>query len=105
MGIFSVFAGFMYNDFFSVGFTWLFLDSGFKDTDGPGPYPFGLDWAWHGATNELLFVNSLKMKLSVLFGVLQMIVGLVLRFSDAIYDKKMIDLAFECVPMLVFMVC
>ena len=32
-----------------------------------------------GSSNELLYVNSMKMKLSVLFGVLQMTVGLLLR--------------------------
>merc|ERR1719498_471724 len=70
-----------------------------------GPYPFGIDWAWHGATNELLYMNSLKMKLSVLFGVLQMTMGVFLRFGNAIYFKSFIDFFCECCPMLVFMVC
>mmetsp|Transcript_72750 Transcript_72750/g.151907 ORF Transcript_72750/g.151907 Transcript_72750/m.151907 type:complete len:811 (-) Transcript_72750:188-2620(-) len=118
LGIFATFAGFMYNDFFSVGLQ--LFESGFVDKDGdgvytpiydvkneggPGPYPFGLDWAWVGASNELLFVNSMKMKLSVLFGVLQMIVGLLLRWSNAIYDKNMTDFIFECIPMMIFMLC
>merc|ERR1712203_111871 len=121
LGIFATFAGFMYNDFFSIGLPifssrWEDLDgdgeftpkAGFDDTnsgDGYGPYPFGLDWAWVGASNELLYVNSLKMKLSVLFGVAQMIVGLVLRWSNAIYEKNMTDFIFECIPMMVFMLC
>merc|ERR1712039_1099415 len=54
---------------------------------------------------ELLFVNSLKMKLSVLFGVVQMIFGLLLRWSNALYDKNMTDFIFECIPMMVFMLC
>ncbi len=36
-------------------------------------------WAASGSSNELLYMNSLKMKLSVLFGVLQMTVGIILR--------------------------
>ncbi|OLP92047.1 V-type proton ATPase 116 kDa subunit a isoform 2 [Symbiodinium microadriaticum] len=76
-----------------------------KNEGGPGPYPFGLDWAWHGASNELLYVNSLKMKLSVLFGVLQMTVGLVLRWSNAFYEKNMTDFLCECIPMMIFMLC
>jgi len=117
LGIFATFAGFMYNDFFSIGLP--LMDSRFEDdgsgtwkptfdtqnTGGPGPYPFGLDWAWKGASNELLFVNSLKMKLSVLFGVVQMTVGLILRWSNAIYDKNITDFIFECIPMMVFMIC
>merc|ERR1719350_366383 len=75
------------------------------NTGGPGPYPFGLDWAWAGATNELLFVNSLKMKLSVLFGVLQMVVGVILRWSNALHFRNALDFIFECVPMMIFMLC
>jgi V-type H+-transporting ATPase subunit a len=121
LGIFATFAGFMYNDFFSVSLQ--LFPSGFdfpsggglygeytpntdiKNEGGKGPYPFGLDWAWAGASNELLFVNSLKMKLSVLFGVLQMIVGVLLRWSNAFYEKNLTDFIFECMPMMVFMVC
>jgi len=117
MGLFATFAGFMYNDFFSIGLQ--LFESGYtgpdengnfvpnfdiKNEGGKGPYPFGLDWAWVGSENELLYVNSLKMKLSVLFGVLQMCLGLVLRFSNAVYDKNMTDLFFECIPMAIFMV-
>ena len=58
-----------------------------------------------GASNELLYVNSMKMKLSVLFGVLQMFVGVLLRWSNAFYQKNMIDFIFECLPMMVFLLC
>jgi len=68
-----------------------------------GPYPFGVDPAWHGTSNELLFVNNLKMKLSVLIGVSQMLLGVGLRVSNALYDSNMVDLLCECVPMLIFM--
>jgi len=118
MGFFATFAGFMYNDFFSIGIP--LLASRWEDPDkdghfspiydvknsgGMGPYPFGMDWAWEGASNELLYMNSLKMKLSVLFGVLQMIVGVLLRWSNAFYEKSTLDLICECIPMMVFMLC
>merc|ERR1711948_156346 len=32
-------------------------------------------------------------------------VGLVLRWSNAIYEKNMTDFIFECIPMMVFMFC
>jgi len=127
MGFFAVFAGFMYNDLFAMALP-LFKTRFHADpqatgtTDCPqcvgwipnhdppsedpdGPYPFGLDWAWEGSSNQLLFVNSLKMKLSVLFGVMQMIVGVLLRWSNAFFDKSMTDFFCECVPMMVFMIC
>eukprot|EP00747_Dinoflagellata_sp_TGD_P184174 gnl/TRDRNA2_/TRDRNA2_39575_c0_seq1.p1 gnl/TRDRNA2_/TRDRNA2_39575_c0~~gnl/TRDRNA2_/TRDRNA2_39575_c0_seq1.p1 ORF type:complete len:804 (-),score=201.51 gnl/TRDRNA2_/TRDRNA2_39575_c0_seq1:200-2611(-) len=118
MGMCATFAGFMYNDFFSVGMQ--IWPSKFEDPNGDGnfvptydvtnsggegPYPFGLDPAWIGASNELLFVNSLKMKMSVLFGVLQMIVGVLVRWSNALYEKNMVDFICECLPMMVFMIC
>jgi V-type H+-transporting ATPase subunit a len=120
LGIYATFAGFLYNDMFSVGLQ--LFDTRFEGPDEKGnyfptwdiknegngkggPYPFGVDWAWHGATNELLFMNSMKMKLSVLFGVIQMTLGVFLRFGNAIYFKSFIDLFCECCPMLIFMVC
>ena len=33
-------------------------------------YPIGIDPMWYMGANELTFMNSLKMKLSVIFGVL-----------------------------------
>eukprot|EP00397_Hematodinium_sp_SG-2012_P010818 GEMP01010944.1.p1 GENE.GEMP01010944.1~~GEMP01010944.1.p1 ORF type:complete len:857 (+),score=174.05 GEMP01010944.1:263-2833(+) len=130
MGFFALYAGLLYSDMFSVGLDlfgtrWVCEEPtnsseksyectaaydvkngrDGKDEDDQGPYPFGLDPAWHGANNELLYVNSLKMKLSVIIGVTQMCVGLVLRFSNAIFERNFVDLAFECIPMAFFMLC
>jgi len=125
MGFFGVYAGFMYNDFFSVGFNlfgtrWTPIhaegeavehfspaydvkNSGAEGTRGP--YPWGLDPAWHGSTNELLFLNSLKMKVSVIVGVVQMIAGLLLRWSNAAFERNGVDFCCECIPMMIFMIC
>merc|ERR1719247_151130 len=124
MGFFGVYCGFMYNDLFSVGIDlfgsrWhhheeevggravhLFEPAyDAKNMGGLGPYPFGLDPAWHGAANELVFVNSLKMKLSVILGVVQMIAGLFFRFGNSIHEGTWWTFFCECCPMMVFMVC
>merc|ERR1719213_411537 len=121
MGFFAIYAGFMYNDFFSIGLDifgtrWSHTKTtggmeifepnyDTKNNGGAGPYPFGLDPTWHGANNELLFVNSLKMKISVLFGVAQMIVGVVLRWLNSANEGNLLDFLCEGLPMMFFMIC
>lgn len=36
-------------------------------------YPYGLDPRWFHTSNQLAFINSFKMKLSVTIGVVQMV--------------------------------
>eukprot|EP00438_Fugacium_kawagutii_P003611 Skav221988 [mRNA] locus=scaffold4787:24791:34067:- [translate_table: standard] len=51
------------------------------------------------------YLNSMKMKLAVVLGVAQMLVGLLLRFRNAMYEKNKVDFACECLPMFIFMIC
>ena len=120
MGFFAVYAGLIYNDCFSLGLNlfgskWQFegQDSGSVEENAvavptaaygssESVYPFGLDPIWHVTVNELLFFNSFKMKLSVIFGIIQMFLGTCLKGLNAIYFNEKLDLAFEFVPMVVF---
>lgn len=120
MGFFAVYAGFMYNDCFSLGLN-LFgtrykfdgMDTGEVEEgdeaqliygygNDQSVYPFGLDPIWHVTSNELLFFNSFKMKLSVIFGIIQMFAGTCLKGLNAIYFHEPLDFMFEFVPMVVF---
>src|SRR5258705_4277433 len=78
MGVFSIYAGFLYNDIFSKSLhiwqsAWKWPESNgtlVTATLSDHRYPFGLDPGWHGAENILVFSNSYKMKMSVVLGVI-----------------------------------
>jgi vacuolar-type H+-ATPase subunit I/STV1 len=55
-------------------------------------------------TQELLFFNSLKMKMSVILGITQMTFGLILKVLNAIHYKSATDLWLEAIPQVWFMV-
>jgi len=120
MGFFAVYAGMIYNDCFSLGLNffgsrWAFEGQDYGSVEegavaqptapygsDESVYPFGLDPIWHVSTNELLFFNSFKMKLSVIFGITQMFMGTCLKGLNAIYFQERLDLLFEFIPMVVF---
>lgn len=120
MGFFAVYAGFIYNDCFSLGlnlFGSKYLFPGQEDNEvvegeeamniapygsDASVYPFGLDPIWHVSSTDLLFLNSFKMKLSVIFGIAQMSVGTCLKGLNAIYYGEKLDFFFEFLPMVVF---
>jgi len=122
MGFFAVYAGLMYNDMFSLGLNlfgsrWVYegqyegeVEEGSSAMqtaaygDASSVYPVGLDPAWKRASNELLFFNSFKMKISVVFGIIQMFSGTMLKGANAIFFNQKLDLFFEVVPMVVFAV-
>lgn len=79
MGVFSMFTGLIYNDIFSKtlhiwesGWEWPSAENATELTavNTGRVYPFGLDPAWHGAENALVFTNSYKMKMSIVLGVI-----------------------------------
>ena len=110
MGFFAVYCGLLYNDFLS---TPLYFGSCYN-TEGLGKgnitqknencnYKFGLDPVWYMSTNELGFINSLKMKLSVILGVFHMIIGIILKGLNAIFEKDFVELIFVFFPQLILM--
>ena len=106
MGFFSFYCGFIYNDFTSVPLKVI------QDTCYNIPhdhkskvtvkddcvYKFGVDPSWYLGKNELAFMNSLKMKLSVILGVTQMALGVVMKAFNSVQFKRKIDFYFEFIP-------
>lgn len=116
MAVFSIFTGLIYNDAFSKSMTlfpsaWEFKkpenwvkgmsisatlnDEGYR-------YPFGMDYAWHGTDNDLLFSNSYKMKMSIILGWAHMTYSLCLSYINARHFKKPIDIWGNFLPGMIF---
>ncbi|PPD71896.1 hypothetical protein GOBAR_DD31214 [Gossypium barbadense] len=67
------------------------------------PYPFGVDPSWRGSRSELPFLNSLKMKMSILLGVAQMNLGIVLSYFNARFFRSSLDIRYQFVPQMIFL--
>ena len=66
-------------------------------------YPIGVDPAWYLSINELGFLNSLKMKISVILGVMQMSLGVCMKAFNATYRKDKLDFFLEFVPQIILL--
>ncbi|XP_070280090.1 V-type proton ATPase 116 kDa subunit a 4 isoform X3 [Myotis yumanensis] len=131
MGIFSIYTGFIYNDCFSKAFnifgsswsvrpmfrngTWnmetmetnplLQLNPAIPGVYSGNPYPFGIDPIWNLASNKLTFLNSYKMKMSVILGIVQMTFGVILSLFNHIYFRKTLNILLQFIPEMIFMLC
>uniref|UniRef100_H3B8J9 V-type proton ATPase subunit a n=1 Tax=Latimeria chalumnae TaxID=7897 RepID=H3B8J9_LATCH len=130
MSVFSIYTGFIYNDCFSKAFnilgsswrvgpmfhngTWnkeilettplLQLDPAVPGVFSGNPYPFGIDPLWNIAGNKLTFLNSYKMKMSVVLGIVHMVFGILLSLLNHIYFKKTINIILQFIPEMIFII-
>ncbi|KAJ3109197.1 H(+)-transporting V0 sector ATPase subunit a [Phlyctochytrium planicorne] len=111
MGIFSIYTGLIYNDIFSksmnlFGSMWEFhQDPHSKKYVGqklPKTYAIGVDPAWNGAENGLMFSNSYKMKMAIVIGVLHMLFGICLNVFNHIHFKRISHIYTETIPQLIY---
>jgi V-type H+-transporting ATPase subunit a len=66
-------------------------------------YAFGLDPVWHGTTTQLAYTNSLKMKIAVSLGVVQMTFGIILSAFNFKYFGETLSIWTEFLPQMIFM--
>lgn len=115
MALFSIYTGLIYNEFFSVPFemfgrsAYACRDLSCRDATTEGlikvreAYSFGVDPKWHGSRSELPFLNSLKMKMSILLGVAQMNLGIILSYFNAKFFSNSINTWYQFIPQLIFL--
>ena len=115
--IFAIFCGLMYNEFFSIPLDFfgtcynnvkdgkLVLDKEIisKNNIKKCVYPIGLDPSWIGKQNELAYTNSLKMKLSIIVGVIHMLLGIGIKGVNFVNSRKYNAFIFEFIPQFFFM--
>lgn len=121
MGCFSMYTGFIYNDIFSkslnvFGSGWtinynvstvmenkaLQLD---PKTDFGRTYPIGMDPVWQVAPlNKIIFQNGYKMKISIIFGVIHMIFGVVVGLFNHRYFNNKMNIYCEFIPQMIFLI-
>jgi V-type H+-transporting ATPase subunit a len=107
MAICGMYNGIVYNEWFGLpidifrthwaanGTRWARVD---QDV-----YPLGVDPAWAFKDNELIFSNSMKMKIAVVMGVAQMMFGMVLQLIKQIHRRDWIELFFAWVPQMMYL--
>ncbi|VEL27808.1 unnamed protein product [Protopolystoma xenopodis] len=127
MGLFSIYTGMIYNDIFSrsaniFGSSWYpnykpsALEANERLQLEPGtvnhtddrmfagyPYPFGLDPVWQLATNKIAFTNSVKMKMSIVLGVMHMIFGVSLSLLNYRFYGDHLAIWCEFIPQIIFL--
>ncbi|XP_054279427.1 V-type proton ATPase 116 kDa subunit a 1 isoform X2 [Macrosteles quadrilineatus] len=120
MGLFSMYTGLIYNDVFSkmvniFGSSWklnynatmlmtnkdLTLDP--REEYIQTPYPVGLDPVWQSAANKIVFLNSYKMKLSIIFGVVHMMFGVTLSVINHVHFRRPMNILLEYLPQMIFL--
>ncbi|XP_068908902.1 V-type proton ATPase 116 kDa subunit a 1 isoform X3 [Tenebrio molitor] len=123
MGLFSMYTGLIYNDVFSKSLNifrsnWVINNITKKDAlsndymmldpaEGDYvdyPYPIGMDPVWQIARNKIIFQNSYKMKISIVFGIIHMLFGVALSLFNFTYFKNKLSIVAEFIPQVIFLV-
>ncbi|XP_017792511.1 PREDICTED: V-type proton ATPase 116 kDa subunit a [Habropoda laboriosa] len=122
MGLFSIYTGFIYNDVFSkplniFGSSWhisynesTIISNSFLQLNPSRegyiqvPYILGVDPVWMLADNKIIFLNSYKMKLSIIFGVVHMIFGVCMNLVNITKFKRYPSIFLEFLPQLLFLI-
>lgn len=118
-----MYTGFIYNDIFSkslniFGSRWKInynastvVENHVLQLDPKGvdylqsPYPFGMDPVWQVAPlNKIIFQNAYKMKISIIFGVIHMIFGVMMSLMNYRYFNDKRSVLTQFIPQIIFLI-
>ncbi|GAB1223285.1 hypothetical protein ENUP19_0140G0006 [Entamoeba nuttalli] len=111
MGLMAMYCGIVFNEFFGFsidifGTSWDKVEGDvYARSNENYVYYFGVDPIWKSSNNELYYVNSLKMKISILIGVFHMTFGVILSLFNHLHEKKWLNVFFNWIPEMIFMIC
>lgn len=121
-GLFGAYVGSLYNEIFGVptslfGRSWTSLSPDECDIMYPNntfaPYDcypgmlqtnmlWGIDPTWHKSANAITFFNSYKMKISIVVGIIQMSLGIMLSLMNHLKYKDYKKVWFQWLPEVGF---
>lgn len=67
------------------------------------PVALGVDAMWHSRKTELPYMNSVKMKMSILVGVVHMNFGILMSLFNNLDNRDMLSTVCEFIPQMIFM--
>jgi len=111
MGFFAFYCGLIYNDMLSIPLDLFGTCYRIHDQEEKVGrikdcvYTFGVDPIWYLSTNDLAFMNSMKMKIAVILGVMQMLLGIFVKGLNERFRKDSIAFYCEFIPQVIFLVC
>ena len=103
-GFFAFFSGFMYNDFLAIPLS-IFgtcFDENLQKVDRNCVVPVGIDPLWHQGENFLSYINSFKMKFSIIIAVAQINLGLIFALFNYVHFDDWVTIIFTGIPRFIF---
>lgn len=111
-GFMATYCGLVYNEFFALptqifgscydleNREMLYEKYMYKRTSFDCNVAFGTDPVWGVSRNKLTFVNNIKMKMSVIFGIAHMTMGILVKGTNCIYNGHWLEFFTEVIAGL-----
>jgi V-type H+-transporting ATPase subunit a len=108
MAVSAIYCGFVYTECFGLPIAffnshWEKQGNLWRKTDN-GVYAIGIDPVWVFKDNELIFTNSMKMKIAIVMGIGQMLFGMMLQMMKLVKNKEWMKLGLKWIPQMMYLI-